>query len=45
MTKMAMIGDFLTESQIKKAQKLYPDTKAIREQVIEPNMKHERDQL
>jgi len=36
--KTTTLPDFLTDEQIKKVQKLYPDTKAIRVQVIEPNM-------
>ena len=36
--KTTTLPDFLTDEQIKKVQKLYPDTKAIQVQVIEPNM-------
>lgn len=38
MNRTITLGDFLTDAQIQKAVDLYPDTKAIREQVIEPNM-------
>ncbi len=36
--KMVRITDFLTEAQIQQCERLYPDRKAIRDQVIVPNM-------
>ena len=36
--RFVTMADFLTEDQLEKAVFLHPDTKAIREQVIEPNM-------
>lgn len=36
--KTVKLGEFVTDEMMQKCVELYPDTEAIRKQVIEPNM-------
>jgi hypothetical protein len=43
--KTVKLGDFLTDSQIRQCQNLYPDRKRIRDEVILPNMQTINEKL
>lgn len=38
MSHMVMLGQFLTATQLRLAQKLFPNREAIRDQIILPNL-------